>query len=189
MVYEKFYYKQISAAIEYCFLLTGLNGFPEMLEYISQLGQFEGKEKEEIDSLKIIALKLSSRDSTGFTNDKIESSCNENVLSRKSWRFLFNRRSEFMFINPLKISHNEPTWQTIVSWNYLKPDCEIPISLNIKNNFIKVGLIFDCKDIEECRDYTRSDKVAIYCFSTGTFFRNGEQSRHTSFKKNPITRI
>lgn len=34
MVYERFYYKQTKAAIEYCLLLTELEGFKEMFEYI-----------------------------------------------------------------------------------------------------------------------------------------------------------
>lgn len=47
-----------------------------MLEFISIIGQFEDKPKEEIDSLKIIADNLLSRDPTGFTNYKIENTYN-----------------------------------------------------------------------------------------------------------------
>lgn len=85
--------------------------------------------------------------------------------------------------------HSEPTWQTAISWNILSSNCEIPITANVKNNFIKLGIITDYESIEDCRDYTKSENVLLYCFSTGILSKQGEETKHTSIKKNQINQI
>jgi hypothetical protein len=111
------------------------------------------------------------------------------VISRKAWKFIANGRSIFKFYNHVKVSHQEASWQTLISWNYLKSDCEISIGVNVKYNFIKIGIIANVGDIESCRDYSKSEKAAIYCFSSGQFHKFKEDSNQTSFKKHHIAKV
>lgn len=54
-----------------------------------------------------------------------------------------------------------------MSWNYLKSDCEVPISVDINHNFIRFGIITECSNVNESRDYSNSDKTIFYCISSG----------------------